>query len=313
MLLPMVVTVTTPSLSDGVFLYDALCRCLDDADSLSIEELAWVIRRRLYIVLNTTESFRVGEGLASFLKNWVRGFPPGSYDAEELNRLFPSAVWNGYVKDQWTLYRQHKLLSGTLGSLQFVSDYVFSSLLVQQSRYWKGDKKTYLSVANSTWSVLFDLLCDPHCSHSSRTEDSSPIFSVDPGMYNQYKEESNDVHRGNYMEGLVSLVMAQLGDMSSVLLSVILALRIKHENRQVLRDIRQNIAYCRQHNYELNILKDPAEDSDTFAKWQEEWLDASSVLVHLFEIGELSPKHSYWMRWFNRSFHSTAPTHVAEA
>ncbi|KAF4649883.1 hypothetical protein FOZ61_000871 [Perkinsus olseni] len=45
----------------------------------------------------------------------------------------------------------------------------------------------------------------------------------------------------------------------------------KHENQRVLRDIRENIAYRRQHNCELNILQDSAEDSDTFPKWQEEW------------------------------------------
>ncbi|KAF4656731.1 hypothetical protein FOZ61_006721 [Perkinsus olseni] len=151
--------------------------------------------------------------------------------------------------------------------LDLPSDNVHSSLLVQQSKYWKGPKKVDLSVANPTWDILFNVLCAPHWSHRIRIADTGTVFSMGPRMYNQHKAESNDVHRGNYMEGLVSLAMAQLGDMTSVLLSVILALRIQHENRLVLRNIRQNIAYCRQHNCELNILQDPAEDSDTFAKW----------------------------------------------
>ncbi|KAF4738212.1 hypothetical protein FOZ62_030903 [Perkinsus olseni] len=233
-----------------------------------LDKLIDAIKFRLFVL------FRHGrnDDLSRCLVSWVYGdLGPYSDVDDTLARVFPSVAQGG------TSSSRHRRLTLSFSGLQYVTDYLVSTLRVNSST-WLSDSKTgyWQSVDNSTWSEIFGLIFE-----------SSPPRGAQGGRFSMredtFRAIKNHEKRGDVMECLCSYVLLEINDPVSTIMILLVTIHAIDGGSRV-RGIAEHFAAVARDQAVLRSLYDPAT-SKGYKTARTYWRNYLETVARLIDMG----------------------------
>ncbi|KAF4681858.1 hypothetical protein FOZ60_011434 [Perkinsus olseni] len=251
---------TRPVLDTFAIFMERLC-------SMSCEDIIGGLRYRIAVLIHKTDipHDRLSSmySLALIMRGWLEGFPEFTTEYRaRLGRYFPWEVGSCY-----DVSAIHSRIAKSLAGLQYLTDYAYSGLVVQQDRFWSGPRKKWLSIHNSIFNIIFDDLFRPW-----------EGCGMAPSVYEFYTKWAKSFRRGDVLESVIGFVLPLLGDMCSPLMLLVVAIRLSEGDGAV---------------YEI---ANPGSDKAAHEKIRREWHSALACVTHLHSQGGMKEGHDMWTR-----------------